>query len=95
MSWRKSVCLPILLFVALAPFCQLPVGHGSFTSVYGPHTPLQEYGISLRLTHAMAAMAILVRACLPVGSDRTHSESDAEPELSVIDRSSLISILRC
>lgn len=95
MSYRKSVCLVILIFVALAPFFLLPVGHGSFTSVYGPHTPLREYRTSSQLMHAVSAIAIFLRAYPPVGFNPTYSESDAEPGLSVIVTSSLISTLRC
>lgn len=89
------MCLLVLIFVALALFCHLPVGHGSFTSVYGPHTPLREYRISLQLMHAVTTIAIISRSCLPVGSDPTGPGMDAEPALSVTDATSSIPTLRC
>lgn len=95
MSHRKSICLVIVIFVALAPFLHLPVGHGSFTSVYGPHTPLREYRTSSQLMHSVTAVVILARAYPLAEFDRAHVRSDEEPALSVIATASWIPTLRC
>lgn len=95
MSYRKSACLVALVFVALAPFCHLPVGHGSFTSVYGPHAPLREFRFCSQLMRSVTAIAILSGIYLPLGFDRNGLESGTRFGLSVIAASSPIPTLRC
>lgn len=85
----------MVIFVAVAPFSHLPAGHGSFTSVYGPHAPLREFRFSSQLMRSVTAIAILSETYLPLGFDHNGLESGTKFGLSVIDTSSPIPSLRC
>ncbi len=95
MSAQKLGCLLVLIFIALASMCLVPVGHGPSSAVYGPATAFRAYRASLELRRAVVAIvALLIVSPLALLHARLP-EFEAGLDVASADCSSLIPILRC
>lgn len=93
---RKALCLLVLVFVLLASFCLVPVGHGPSSVVDGAKTAFRAYRASLQLRSAVATtVIILFMANLLALSRPAYSDLDADSRLASTNPSSTISTLRC
>lgn len=91
----RLLCLLVLVCIAVASLCLVPVGHGPFSVVYGPKTAFRAYRASLQVMQAVAAIVIVGMAQLLAWFDSIASKLDPTPEFTVADTLSLISSLRC
>ena len=96
MSLRVAICVTLILLIALLLFSPVPVGRGSFSSVYGPATTLRAYRAALQLQSVVADAFIVVLSFTKFLSSLSELSRLIAPNFDVTaPLSSVSSILRC
>jgi hypothetical protein len=95
MAFRTAICVALILLIALVSFAPVWVGHGPFSSVYGPATTFRAYRAALQLQSALAAILLVLFNFAALGSLLLESRALAAARDANISPLSVSAILRC
>jgi hypothetical protein len=102
MSTRVAICVTLAVLIAMLALCPVPIGHGPFSTVYGPATAFRAYRAALQLQFAFAAILLLVlpfRTRAALFSLRSFRSANDCPPLEVESEDfsllGVASLLRC